>query len=160
MSTTFEPALEADRVRRFTPPEMLRKIDEQIEHNVAFYASQPDKVIEERIQELKDEWSINRYLQANVAAVGLFGAVMGLVSKKWALLTIGAFSFFLFHGLRGWDPRIRALRCLGARTRSEIDRELYALKAARGDFKDITLPAEESAQAPVPVREIIQAVNA
>jgi len=161
MSTTFEPALEADRVRRFTPPEILRKIDEQIEHNVAYYASQPDEVIEERIQELKEEWSINRYLQANVAAVGLFGAVMGLVvSKKWALLTIGAFSFFLFHGLRGWDPRIRALRRLGARTRTEIDRELYALKAARGDFKNITLPTEESAQAPVPVREIMQAVNA
>src|SRR3954447_20786320 len=100
MSTTFEPALEADRVRRFTEPEILRKIDEQIEHNVAYYVSQPDEVIEERIQELKQEWSINRYLQANVAAVGLFGAVMGLVSKKWALLTLGAFSFFLFHGLR------------------------------------------------------------
>jgi hypothetical protein len=118
-------------------------------------------VIEERIQELKEEWSINRYLQGNVAAVGLLGAVMGLfVSKKWALLTLGAFSFFLVHGLRGWDPRIRPLRRLGARTRSEIDRELYALKAARGDFKNITLSTEESAQAPVPVREIMQAVNA
>jgi hypothetical protein len=49
---------------------------------------------------------------------------------------------------------------LGARTRSEIDRELYALKAARGDFKNISLPSEETRPAPVPVREIMQAVNA
>jgi hypothetical protein len=161
MRTTFEPALEADRVRQFTEPEMLRKIDEQIEHNVAYYASQPDEVIEERIQQLKEEWSINRYLQANVAAVGLLGAVMGLVvSKKWAVLTIGGFGFFLFHGLHGWDPRIRPLRRLGARTRSEIDRELYALKTARGDFKNVTLPTEESVPAPIPLREIMQAVNA
>jgi hypothetical protein len=159
MPTTSNPAMEADRVRRYTSPEILRKIDEQIEHNVAYYASQPDKVIEERIRELKEEWSINRYLQANVAAVGLLGAVLGLtVGKKWAVLTIGAFSFFLFHGLRGWDPRIRALRCLGARARTEIDRELYALKAARGDFKSV--PAERLAPAPIPVREIMQAVNA
>jgi hypothetical protein len=86
---------------------------------------------------------------------------MGLVvSKKWAVLTIGGFGFFLFHGLHGWDPRIRPLRRLGARTRSEIDRELYALKTARGDFKNVTLPTEESVPAPIPLREIMQAVNA
>ncbi len=159
MPRTSNPVIEADRVRRYTSPEMLRKIDEQIENNVAYYASQPDEVIEDRIRELQEEWSINRYLQANVAGIGLLGAVLGFaVSKKWAVLTIGAFGFFLFHGLRGWDPRIRALRCMGARTRSEIDRELYALKAARGDFKSV--PAEKPEQTPLPIRKIMQAVNA
>src|SRR5256885_2467274 len=111
MPTTYEPEIDVDRVRRFTPPEMLRKIDEQIEQNVAYYASQPDDVIEERIQELKEEWSINRFLQVKVATVGLIGAVLGFtVSKKWALLTIGSFSFFLFYGFCGWDPRICVLR--------------------------------------------------
>jgi hypothetical protein len=153
--------MEADRVRRFTAPEILQKIEEQIEHNVAYYASQPDEVIEERIQELKEEWSINRYLQAGTAAGGLLGATLGLAfGKKWAVLTIGAFGVFLFHGLRGADPRIRVLRRLGARTRSEIDREIYALKAARGDFKNLALPTQESAQNPIPVRQIMQAVNA
>ena len=69
MPTTFDPANEVDRVRRYTSPEMLQKIDEQIEHNVAFYASQPDEVIAERIRELQQEWSINRFLQAKVAAM-------------------------------------------------------------------------------------------
>jgi hypothetical protein len=156
MPTTFDPANEADRVRRYTSPEMVQKIDEQIERNVAYYASQPDEVIAERIRELRQEWSINRCLQAKTAAMGLLGAVLGLfVSKKWALLTVAGFGFLLF---RGADPRIAALRRLGLRTRSEIDRELYALKAARGDFKN--LPAERPAQAPIPVHEILQAVNA
>jgi hypothetical protein len=159
MPTTLDPANEVDRIRRYTSPEMLQKIDEQIERNVAFYASQPDEVIDERIRELQQEWSINRFLQAKTAAIGLLGAVFGLfVSKKWALLTIGGFGFLLFHGLRGSDPRIAPLRRLGLRTRSEIDRELYALKAARGDFKN--LPADRPAQAPIPVHEILQAVNA
>ena len=159
MPTTFDPATEADRVRRYTSPEILQKIDEQIERNVSFYATQPDEVIAERIRELQQEWSINRCLQAKVAVMGVLGGLLGFaLSKKWALLTIGGFGFLLFHGLRGWDPRIAPLRRLGLRTRSEIDRELYALKAARGDFKN--LPAERPAQAPVPVHEILQAVNA
>jgi hypothetical protein len=157
--TTFDPATETDRVRRYTTPETLQKIDEQIERNVAFYATQPDEVIAERVRELQQEWSINRYLQAKVAAMGLLGGLLGFaLSKKWALLTIGGFGFLLFHGLRGWDPRIPALRRLGLRTRSEIDRELYALKVARGDFKN--LPGERPTLAPIPVHEILQAVNA
>jgi hypothetical protein len=156
MSPTFEPANEVDRVRRYTSPKMLQKIDEQIERNVAFYSSQPDEVVAERIHELQQEWSINRCLQAKTAAMGLLGAVLGLVvSKKWALLTIAGFGFLL---CRAADPRIAALRSLGFRTRSEIDRELYALKAARGDFKSV--PTDRTNQAPVPVHEILQAVNA
>jgi hypothetical protein len=156
MPKTFNPSNEADRIRRFTSPEMLKKIDEQIERNVAFYASQPDEVVAERMRDLQQEWSVNRCLQAKSAAMGLLGAVLGLfVSKKWALLTVAGFGFLLF---RQADPRIAALRHLGLRTRSEIDRELYALKAARGDFKN--LPAERPAQAQIPVHEILLAVNA
>lgn len=156
MPTTFEPANEVDRIRRYTSPKMLQKIDEQIERNVAFYASQPDEVVAERIRELQQEWSINRCLQAKTAAMGLLGAVLGLfVSKKWAVLTLAGFGFLL---CRAADPRIAALRSLGFRTRSEIDRELYALKAARGDFKSV--PADRPTQAPIPAREILQAVNA
>jgi hypothetical protein len=156
MPTTFDPANEVDRVRHYTSPEMLQKIDEQIERNVAFYASQPDEVIAERIRELQQEWSINRLLQANTAAIGLLGAVLGLfVSRKWAVLTIAGFGFLACPGA---DPRIVLLRRLGLRTRSEINRELYALKAARGDFKNI--PAERPTQVLMPVHEILQAVNA
>jgi hypothetical protein len=156
MPTTVHPANTVDRIRRYTSPATLQKIDQQIEHSVAYYASQPDEVIAERIRELQQEWSINRFLQANTAGMGLLGAILGLfVSRKWAILTVAGFGFLACPGA---DPRIALLRRLGLRTRSEIDRELYALKAARGDFKN--LPAERPNQAPIPAHEILQAVNA
>ena len=56
------------------------------------------------------------------------------------------------------ENREGLLHVQGVRTRSEIDREIYALKVARGDFKH--LPADRREDAPVPVRQIMQAVNA
>jgi hypothetical protein len=159
MPTTLNPETETDRVRRYTSPEQLQKIEEQLERNISFYAAQPAHVIERRIEELRREWSINRLLQANAAAAGFLGAFLGLtVNRKWGLVTMGAFSFFLFHGLRGWDPPIPFLRNMGVRTRSEIDREIYALKVARGDFRNV--PTERDTEKRPPVREILNAVNA
>ena len=158
MATTLHPLTETDRVRRYTSPQMLLQIEEEIERNVAVYAGQPDEVISQRIEELKQEWSINRYLQANVAAVGLLGALLGLtVNRKFGVLTALAFGTFLLHGVRGWDPRIHTLRKMGIRTRSEIDREIYALKILRGDFKDLT--ADQGSRNLLPIREIMRAVN-
>jgi hypothetical protein len=148
---------ESDRVRRYTPEEILRQIDEQIERNVAYYAAQSDEVIDRRIDELKQEWSIDRYLQANVAACGFVGSALGLITgKKWILLTLAAFGFFLNHNLTGSDALALRLRRFGLRTRSEIDREIFALKVARGDFKH---SAEREQRKPIPVKEILQAVT-
>jgi hypothetical protein len=159
MSTTLNPASEADRVRRFTSSATLHKIEEKIERNVAYYASQPDDVIAQRIEELKREWSVNRLIQAHAATVGLVGAVLGFtVNRKWALLTLGAFGSLFVHGIRGWAPPLPLLRQLGMRTRTEIDREIYALKVARGDFKD--LPLERMKDSSVAASEILQAINA
>jgi hypothetical protein len=158
MPTVYNPS-EADRVRRYTPRETLDEIDQQIERNIAYYSSQPDRVIEQRIEELKHEWTVTRYLQANAAGFGFLGAALGLIGKrKWAALTACCFGCLLSHGLRGWDPMIPALRRIGIRTRSEIDREIYALKAARGDFKNVSTEPRE--QAAFPTSDVMRAVNA
>ena len=47
-------ASEIDRVRRYTPREILRQIDQKIERNVAYYATQADEVIDQRIEERAD----------------------------------------------------------------------------------------------------------
>ena len=156
MPQVINPA-EIDRVRRYTPREILRQIDEKIERNVAYYATQADDVIDERIEELKKEWSIDRYLQTKSAAAGLVGAGLGIVAgKKWILLTLGAFGCFLGFALYGWHPLLEPLRRLGLRTRSEIDREIFALKIARGDFKRAANPAGVKS---IPVKEILEAVG-
>ena len=157
MSTTTNPALEADPVRRYTTQEMLEQVEKQIQHNIEFYGAQPPHVLSERIEELRREWSMERYLQVNVASLGFATAFLALTgSKKWAVLTCTALGFFLFHSLRGFDPPIPVLRRMGVRTRSEIDRELYALKLIRGDFNLLpeTKPTEK-----IPAQEILQTVN-
>src|SRR5205823_5009790 len=127
--------------------------------NIAYYSSQPDRVIEQRIEELKHEWTVTRCLQANAAGFGILGAVLGLIGKrKWAALTACSFGCLLSHGLRGWDPMIPGLRRIGIRTRSEIDREIYALKAARGDFKNVS--SEQRQKTAFPTGDVLRAVNA
>jgi hypothetical protein len=53
---------------------------------------------------------------------------------------------------------IPALRRIGIRTRNEIDREIYALKAARGDFKSVS--AEKREQTAFPASDVTRAVHA
>jgi hypothetical protein len=57
--------------------------------------------------------------------------------RKWLLLTLVVQGFFMQHALQGWCPPLPVLRRLGFRTQYEIERERYALKALRGDFKDV-----------------------
>lgn len=135
---TTHPQTEADRVRRYTSPEQLREIDQSLEEHIRFYATQPPEAIDSRIEELRNEWSMERYLQVNAASVGLTTTVFGLFgSRKWLVLTCGALGFFMYHALRGFEPPVVLLRRMGVRTRREIDREIYALKVVRGDFKEI-----------------------
>jgi hypothetical protein len=158
MSTATNPDLEADPVRRYTSEELLRQIEEKIEHNIRYYAAQPNYVIAQRIEELRHEWSIERYLQINIGALGILTAMLALgKNRAWGLLTCAGLGFFLYHGIRGFDPPIPLLRRMGMRTRSEIDRELFALKALRGDFDQVSTERDTPPHAPA--REIIRAVN-
>jgi len=54
------------------------------------------------------------------------------------LLPTVVLSFLLLHAIQGWCPPVPVLRRLGIRTREEIDRERYALKALAGDFAGLT----------------------
>lgn len=141
---------EPDRVRRSTTAEQLRWIDRQIEANVRHFASQPPEVIERHIAELQAEWSVERYLQVNVAVVAGGSALLALThDRRWGFLACGALGFFLLHALQGFDPPLPVLRRLGIRTRSEINREIYALKLLRGDFEGVEPVSEGSAAASV-----------
>jgi len=162
MTATENPALESDRVRRATPAELLHEIEAQIEHSIRFYSVQTPEAIGERINELKQEWSLERYLQLKVSTFGLLTAIMSLTSnRKWAVLTCGVLGYFLYHATRGGSSSevpLVFLRRLGVRTRSEIDRELYALKAIRGDFEIVPIPQPHTITASAV--EVLRAVNA
>jgi hypothetical protein len=154
---TFNPD-ETDRVRRHSDPEILNKIERDMASSVRFYSTQPVEEITRRIEDLEREWDIERVLETNAAALGLTGALFGLTrSRKWLLLTCVVTPFLFQHAVSGWCPPVPVLRRLGFRTRSEIDREKFALKVLRGDFSNLpqASPPEET-----PAREVLQTISA
>jgi hypothetical protein len=136
MAGTFY--FETERVRRNTVESVNHAIDERIARNIRRFANQPKEVISERIAALEREWDVERVLETNASALGLTGLALGAtVNRRWFWLTGAVLGFLLLHGVQGWCPPLPVLRRIGVRTRSEIDREKFALKYLRGDFDDV-----------------------
>jgi hypothetical protein len=132
----------ADRVRRSTSQSRQREIDRKIEERVRWYSSQPREVLSQRIRELEFEWSIERYIEVNASSLALAGAVLGAtVDKRFLIIPMMVGGFLLQHAIQGWCPPVPLFRSMGIRTRREIEREKFALKAIRGDFDGVN--AEE-----------------
>ncbi len=128
-----------DRVRANTAAQVNRRVDEQIERNIRHYSGQTKEEIYRRIQDLDQEWDIERVLETMASSFSLSGIVLGAtVDRKWFLVPTIVLSFLLVHAIQGWCPPLPILRSLGIRTREEIDRERYALKALAGDFAGIS----------------------
>jgi hypothetical protein len=73
----------------------------------------------------------------------LTGTLLGAyVDRRFLVLPVAVTAFLLQHALQGWCPPVPVFRRLGVRTAAEIDRERYALKALRGDFRrlDVVQP--------------------
>ena len=137
MNADIIPAT-TERVLQHTDEEINERISRRIEANVNFYATQDQRTLDIRLQELDREWDIERVLEANAAAVSLIGLGLGrFVSRRWYVLPTAVAGFLLQHAVQGWCPPISLFRRLGVRTTQEIDHERYALKALRGDFSRV-----------------------
>lgn len=124
------------RVSANTSEEANDAIREQIDQSVARYASSDPRQIGERLDELDQEWDIERTLQANAGTIALVGTALGVfVDRKFLVLPALVGGFLLQHSLQGWCPPLPIFRGLGIRTQQEIAQERYALKAVRGDFR-------------------------
>lgn len=129
VSTDSGNLISADRVRKSTSPDINRRIDVATAYSISHYKRQEKDVIARRIEMLDHEWDIERVLEVNGAALSMAGLFLGFtVNRKWFLLPGVVLPCLLQHGLQGWCPPLPMLRRLGVRTRSEIDREKYALK--------------------------------
>jgi hypothetical protein len=119
-----------DRVRSSTASDVNEEIDLQTDINIHRYKGKSKAEIFERIQMLDKEWDIERVLEVNASTLALTGLILGLTkNRKWLFLPGIVLPFLLQHGLQGWCPPLPLLRRLGIRTRGEIDREKYALRA-------------------------------
>jgi hypothetical protein len=137
-----------DRVRANTADEINRLIDRGIADSVAYYSGKGKDEIRYRIAELEREWDIERLLETNASALAFTGLLLGITrSKKWLLLPAIVLPFLFQHAVQGWCPPVPIFRRWGVRTREEIDREKYALKALRGDFENVGSNPENADQA-------------
>jgi hypothetical protein len=133
---TKEP--EGERVRKNTASSKNEKIDRLILNNIEKYSKTPQSIAQ-RIKELDKEWDIERVLEINMATLSLIGIALAVfVNIYWLILPSVVLLFFVQHALQGWCPPIPIFRYYKVRTRPEIDREKYALKAIRGDFNNLS----------------------
>jgi hypothetical protein len=145
---TMRKSTEPDRVRANTADEINRRIDRGIADSVAYYGGKSKDEIRCRIAELEREWDMERLLETNASALAFTGLLLGVTqSKKWLFLPAIVLPFLFQHAVQGWCPPVPIFRRLGVRTREEIDREKYALKALHGDFDNVGSNPENAVQA-------------
>ncbi|MEW6442260.1 MAG: hypothetical protein AB1640_15085 [bacterium] len=127
------------RVSRHTPTPINERIRSEIERNISCYAAGGPEAIDKRLRELDREWDIERVLEANAATLALLGLALGrFLNRRFYAFPAVVATFLLQHAIQGWCPPVPLFRRMGVRTRTEIDYERYALKALRGDFKEVS----------------------
>lgn len=123
------------RVQENTDETINKRIRAQTERNIEHIARKGGAAIDERLEELGQEWDVERLLETNAASLALLGVGLGaFVDRRFFLLPALVTGFLLQHAIQGWCPPIPVFRRMGIRTAREIDVERYALKVVRGDF--------------------------
>lgn len=127
-----------DRVRYHTASDVLRCIDDATRDQLKQHATVDSRLISERLHALDRQWDTDRAIALEASAVGLAGLALGALVRT-GFLAIPALvgGALLVHAFTGRYPLLPVIRRMGLRTSREIARERYALKALRGDFKDM-----------------------
>ena len=137
-----------DRVRAQTAAHINDEIDRQTKRRLLRASGAPPAAISRLIDDLDEEWDIERWLETNASLLALSGTLLGIfVNKKFLAIPCLVLPFLLQHAIQGWCPPVPLFRRKGIRTRREIDVEKYSLKALRGDFAEVKrngAPIEEA----------------
>lgn len=117
-----------ERVALHTPAYVNEEIQRRTQRSVEYYREHEEE-IDQRLQQLDQEWDIERVLEANASTLILAGSALGFaVSRKFFAVPLVVSAFLLQHALQGWCPPLIALRRLGFRTATEIQDERDALE--------------------------------
>ena len=101
-----------------------------------------------RLRQLDQEIDLEHALQLSAAALGFIGAVLAIaVHRTFVLLPLLAFALLGQYAIQGWCPPVPLLIRLGLRSRSDIDRERYALAASFAEAQEPRLLAANRAGA-------------
>jgi sirohydrochlorin ferrochelatase len=159
MESTERVDILHDRVAEHTAPEVNSRLLRGVEQSLVYYAERPEQ-INQRLEELRREWDIERVLESNASAFALLGLLIATVGRRPValLLPLVVAGFLLQHAIQGWCPPVVLFRRLGVRTMEEIMLEYNALRALRGDLEAVSVSHDGSPQERV--RRIVTALNA
>lgn len=111
---------------------------DSVKDSVRFYGSLGPAALSERLRALDEEPDLETVGSMALAGAGTLGLVFGFLgSRLWRLLAWISLPLLFAHARGKLKAPEDFLRSLGLRSRREIQEERYALKALRGDFKDI-----------------------
>jgi hypothetical protein len=103
-------------------------------------ASEGKPAIDRRLRELDHEWSAGRVAKVIAAAGILVGLVAAVLISLWWLVLPVVFGLLLLQHVVSRDCWLtRALTALGLRSGIAIEHERCALKALRGDFRNLPI---------------------
>lgn len=125
-----------DRVPNHTSNSVNQRIQQETEQRLQFFEDHPDE-IPRRLNELDEEWDIERAIEANAAIISFAGVALGVRDRRWLALPAAVAAFLFQHAVQGWCPPVPILRRLGFRTTYEIEEERRALQALRGDYSKL-----------------------
>ena len=125
-----------DRVRANTWLPVNERLDTEAQLRMrAAAASASADELTRRITQLDHEWDFDRTVETEASLMGLLGLVLSVaVDKRFLVLPAFVSTMLVLHATHGWYPLLPLFRRIGVRTRDEIDRERYGVKALRGDF--------------------------
>jgi len=109
-----------------------------IEQHLTRIAEGGPAAIDERLGELDREWTSGRMAKATTGALILAGLPLAVFVSPWFAVVPAAGGLLLVQYLfahRNWLGG--AFARMGYRSGVEIDKERFALKALRGDFKHL-----------------------
>jgi hypothetical protein len=109
-----------------------------LETRLACLADAGPQAITDRLNEIENEWSAGRMTKVTIGFLILAGLVLTVALGDWWLILPGVGGFFLLQYLFSRQSWLgAAFREMGFRAGSEIDQEKFALKALRGDFRNL-----------------------
>ncbi len=115
--------------------ERSNKVDVYTQENINHYYNNKSR-IDNRLRQLEKEMSIEQIFQLHDAAHVTVGLLLSVATRKqkWLILPMLIAIVQSLQAATGQRLGTTLLRNYGFRTKADIDKEKYALKALRGDF--------------------------
>lgn len=117
-----------------------RRCDDQtkLEARLACLADAGPQAISDRLDDLDREWSAGRMTKATIGVLIVAGLFLTALANPWWLILPAVGGFFLLQYLFSRTSWLGAtFQEMGFRSGADIDQEKFALRALRGDFKNL-----------------------